>query len=59
MITAETRELNILVNGFWTLDLELSGLSKKNKMKLELVGGKEKPRADLTLIYARELFAPK
>lgn len=58
-ITAETTELNILVNGFWTVDLALSGLSKKSKMKLELIDRKEKARRDVTLVFPRELFAAR
>lgn len=58
-MTAETRELNILVHGFWTLDLTLPDLTKKGRVKLELVNRKEKARRDFTLIYQRELFAPR
>ena len=52
-IAAETSELNVLVNGFWRLDLPLSNVSKKSEMKIELVDRKEK---GLTLIYPRALF---
>ena len=55
-ITTETSELNILVLGFWTLDLAPSDLSKKSKLTMELV--RRKPRENLRLIYPRELFAP-
>jgi hypothetical protein len=58
-IMAVTRELNILVSGFWKLDLAPSGLSKNSKLRMELVRRNEKPRRNLTLIYPRELFAPK
>ncbi len=52
-----TKELNIQVNGFWTLELAVPSSNKESKMKLEVVGHEGKK--DVGVTYSRVLPATK
>jgi len=58
-ITASTKEFNIQVNGFWTLDLAAPSSNKDSKVKLEVVGPEGRMRKDIGITYARVLPAAK
>jgi hypothetical protein len=54
-----TKELNVQVNGFWTLDLTEPSSNKGSRMNVEVVDHKGKTRKDVRVTYSRMLSAAK
>lgn len=52
-IKDDTSELNIQVNGFWTLELAAPPSDKESKMKLEIAGRDRRIRKDVAVTYPR------
>jgi von Willebrand factor type A domain len=54
-----TKEFNVQVNGFWTLDIAEPSSSKESRMSVEIVDHKGKTRKDVRVTYSRMLSAAK
>jgi VWA domain-containing protein len=52
-----TQELNALVHGFWTLEIETAELKKETRIHLEIADGAGETRKDVQLLYPQTLSA--